>query len=384
MGVRTLALGLFFVGCGGTAGVSGQGGAGGGGREGSTGVAGAAGNAAAGAPGGAGGSRGSAGLAGAAGPGGAAGTGIAAGGATGNGGSAGAAASSLLVTAPTFSVAAESESTQCVVLDLGNAGAMSVGEIDVTIGAAVYELRITAVSSELQTTPAPCTPFGDVFDAGARPLVFARTSGDDFVFPAGVGYSLVAHQRLRLEIHAFNATDVPVTATAQATFKPAAGGPLQHEAGLLLLESENFLVTSGDPAATGDVFFPLSNALGAASVFRLMGYTHDLGTGVTMKTAASASDVAPASIYAPTAFSPADPPVITTTPPVVLPVPGGVDLACSWKPASGASVSRGPSVFDERCAAFVSYYPAAAAHACTHVGAGVGVTVCCPGEAGCP
>lgn len=103
-----------------------------------------------------------------------------------------------------------------------------------------------------------------------------------------------------------------------------------------------------------------------------------------MKTATSADDGTPMSIYAPSAFSPADPPVITTTPPVVLPVPGGVDLACAWNPASGSTVSRGPSVFDERCTGFLSYYPAAAAQACTHVGSGVGTTVCCPGGAGCP
>src|SRR5262245_41911018 len=70
----------------------------------------------------------------------------------------------LVVVAPSFSVPANTESTQCVVLDFGNAQPVHIGAIKSTINSVVYELRIGAVSGTAQTIPSPCTPFGDLND----------------------------------------------------------------------------------------------------------------------------------------------------------------------------------------------------------------------------
>jgi hypothetical protein len=292
--------------------------------------------------------------------------------------------SALVVSAPSFSVAVGGESTQCVVLDLGNATVIQVGEIESTLSPVVYELRIAAVSDAAQTTPSPCTPFADIDDQTVRPLVFARNRSEDLSFPTGVGYTLAAHQLLRFEVHAANATAGALDASVSATFRLSPAATIQ-EAGLLLLEAADINIQADATATLGPIFFPLSGAFGSASIFRLMGYTHALGVSVAMATLTSAGDPSPALIYSPPAWDPGSPLVVTKAPPVVLPAPGGIGLTCSWNNSAGAgTVTRGPSVNDERCVGVVSYYPAVAPHACVNTGLGAGVTVCCPGGSGCP
>jgi hypothetical protein len=293
----------------------------------------------------------------------------------------------IVLSASSFSVAVEGESTQCVVLDLGNAEAIHVGEIKTTISDVVYELRISKVAGAAQTTPTSCTPFGDLLDAAVTPIVFAKNKNEDLLFPSGVGYTLAAHQLLRFEIHASNLTGAAKDATATATFTPTPAATFQHEAGLLWVEAFGVNVPPRQFTILGPLFFPLPSSLSSASLFRAEGYTHKLGDIVIMGVGTSAADPARIDFYNAAGFVPDTPLVITKTPPLVFPSPAGIFLSCAWNnPMMGVSaltVTRGPSVDDERCAGALSYFPAVAAHACLQMGSGVAVTVCCPGGAGC-
>ncbi|HTA20352.1 MAG TPA: hypothetical protein VK989_13730 [Polyangia bacterium] len=283
----------------------------------------------------------------------------------------GARPSSYEVKTPTFSVALGSETTQCVVLDLGNEQPVHVGHIKATISAPIYELRIAAVGGGVQTTPTDCVPFGDVTDSTARPLMFARNNIEDLSFPAGIVYTFAAHQLLRFEIHAWNPTGDALPANASAIFSVSSDATFQHEAGLLLLEASEVHVNPGETGTLGPEFFRISDVLSAASIFRLEGYTHELGTEMTMSLAASATDASPITIYAPNPWNPANPLVVDEGVPFALGANGGIALTCAWNNTAGQNpVTRGPSVADERCAAFVSYYPAVSAHVCVHSGAG--------------
>jgi hypothetical protein len=360
-----IATALFVLGCGGSnaTGTGGSGGAAGhGGAAGGSGATGTA---------GASGSTGASGTAGATGTAGASGT--------------GGASSPLVLTPASFSVAMDGESTQCVVLDLGNAAPIHVGEIKTTLSPAVYEVRIGATSGSAQTTPSPCDPFGDIDSATVKPLVLARSATDDLVFPTGIGYTFAAHQLLRFEVHAYNATAGALDAAVSATFTPVPDATFQQEAGLLVFEDSDITIAAQATVSVGPVFFPLSTALGSASLFRMMGYTHKLGIDVAMRTATSATDPSPTTIYSPV-WDPASPPVVTKTPPVALASPGGIALSCTWNNSAGVRQVRfGTSVVnDERCAGVVSYYPAATVHRCIHSSVGGGIVLCCPGAAGCP
>ena len=92
---------------------------------------------------------------------------------------------------------------------------------------------------------------------------------------------------------------------------------------------------------------------------------------MTMALAASATDPSPMSIYAPAPWDSANPLVVDEATPFAVAAAGGITLTCAWNNTMGHdAVTRGPSVADERCAAFLSYYPAVTSHLCVHTGAG--------------
>jgi hypothetical protein len=296
----------------------------------------------------------------------------------GDAGGDAAAPTAIELKAPTFTAAKSAQSTQCVMLDLGNAQTIHVGHVKTTLSAPVYEVRIGAVTGAVQATPTACTPFADIMDSAVRPLVFARNDVEELSFPAGVGYTLAPHQLLRVEIHTWNPTNDDLPANVSTIFTVSKDADFQHEAGLLLLENLDVQIAAGaQTVQLGPQFFPLAPTLGAASIFRLEGYTHELGIDLTMSLATGATDPAPTSIYAPAPWNPANPLIVDEATAVAVPTNGGITLTCKWNNANGATqVQRGPSVMDERCAGFVSYYPAVAARACLHMGNSTGPTVC--------
>ena len=360
-----IATGLFVLGCGGSnaSGTGGSGGAAGhGGAAGSSGATGTA---------GASGSSGASGTAGATGTAGASGT--------------GGASSPLVLTPASFSVAMDGESTQCVVLDLGNAAPIHVGEIKTTLSPAVYEVRIGATSGGAQTTPSPCDPFGDIDGATVKPLVLARSAIDDLVFPTGIGYTFAAHQLLRFEVHAYNATAGALDAAVSATFTPVPDATFQQEAGLLVFEDADISIAAQATVSVGPVSLPVVHRA------RKRITVSDDGLHAQARNRCGDADrdqrhrpVPDHDLF--TGLGSASPPVVTKTPPVALPSPGGIALSCTWNNSAGVRQVRfGTSVMnDERCAGVVSYYPAAAVHRCIHSSVGGGIVLCCPGAAGCP
>jgi hypothetical protein len=102
-------------------------------------------------------------------------------------------------------------------------------DVKATIGAPVYEMRVSAVSAADPTTPTPCPPFGDIGDAARRPLMFACNNPEDLSFPAGIGYTLPAHQLLRLEIHAWNLTNNALPVNTSTPFTVMSDSAYQHE-----------------------------------------------------------------------------------------------------------------------------------------------------------
>jgi hypothetical protein len=213
--------------------------------------------------------------------------------------------------------------------------------------------------------------------------VFARNATDDLAFPSGIGYTLAAHQLLRFEVHAWNVTAGALDASVSAAFTPVPDATFQQEAGLLVVEEADISIAPSATTTVGPVFLPLSTAIGGASLFRMTGYTHRFGTDLSMRTATSATDPSPTTIYAPV-WDPSSPPIVTKMPPVALPSPGGIALTCTWHNTGLTSVRFGTSLNDERCAGILSYYPAATVHRCIHTSMSGGITLCCPGAAGCP
>lgn len=333
--------------------------------------------------GGAGGTAGTGGSSGTAGTGGSAGGGPA--GTTGGAGTAGTLAP-ITITVPTFSVAAGAETTQCVIVDLGNAKTIHVGEIKTMFGPAVYEILIGATPGPALTKPSTCNPFSAINNRDFRPLVLTRVSNrptDLLTFPAGVGYTLAAHQFVRIEVHAFNDSAGAADVAVSAAFTPMPDAAFQQEAGLIMFEENSISLAAQATTTVGPTFYPLPTAIGGATVAQLMGYTHKLGAAMKIATATSATDAAPSVIYEPS-YNPADPVAVWYTPPLVLPSSGGINLTCTFNNSGATEVVQSFDLTGERCAVVLYYYPATAVQHCLHFIEGGGGTDCCPGSQACP
>jgi hypothetical protein len=274
--------------------------------------------------------------------------------------------------APSFRVEAMSEVTRCVELDLGNVGALQVGELRTTRGTGIFELRISAVSqANANASLRDCIPFDDVTDAGVKSLMYTKRASDGMVFPSGVGYSLESHQALRFEIHALNLSDTAIDTAVSATFVPMAPGAYQAEAGLLILQNLNITLGPTATGVTSKAYFPAPAGLTSANLFALAGDTHKMATALTLATAPTSAG-ARTVVYSPTWLWD-QPELVTFTSPVKVPVGGGIELACQWNNNTQNTIHPGTSASDESCRGLIYHYPAVAARTCIMSG---NATVC--------
>jgi hypothetical protein len=315
---------------------------------------------------------------GAAGNGGAAGSGVSgAGGAAGAGGGA----ASFVLKFPDTMVAAGDEATMCVVLDLGNDAAVHIGQIHDMLAPGVTSLTMyRSTAAAAQTTPMPCAPFNALANGNAgTPMTMSIRPDDDLVLPDGAGYSLGAHQLVRLELHAFNNSSAPVMVGATSTLT-AMTTPYVREAGLMVLMDPDISIPPNAMATLGPAYLP-GTALAAADIFRIEGYTHSKGTNVKLATTTGKSGPDTV-VYDVAGWSSDNPPVATPSVPINVPTGGGFHLTCSWNNTSSFTVKFGNSSVSETCAALLWYAAAVPASVCVHSDASA-VDVCCPGSALC-
>jgi hypothetical protein len=281
---------------------------------------------------------------------------------------------------PVQTVAPGAEDTQCVVLTVPTAGAVRVESMRNTLEAGAVELALFRTSDPEQTTPVACQFFQGTTDGNL--LMLTHKPDDVLQFPAGVGYLFDPQQRVRMMLHLYNPGAVPLDVHVRATFTINADVANHVEAGLLLMMNPDVVIPPGGVASlTSFLDVPAVGPLAGASFFRMMGYTHALGTAVTAVTGPGAAG--PMTVrYDPT-WDPSNPAEALFEPAFGLPSPGGFGFTCQWNNTGGNSVGSGTSVLDEMCLVQASFYPATSSLVCVHTAQGGGQDFCCPGSALC-
>jgi hypothetical protein len=311
-----------------------------------------------------------------------AGAGGSAGSASDEAGAAGAATgpTSFTLDFPTQTVTPGLENTLCVVLDLGNDSAVHIAEIHNHLSAGAFDLLVYKSSAATTSAPTGCAPLSSLQVAGGVPLMLSHRPDDDLVLPSGVGFTLAPHQKIGLELHFLSTVAQDIS--TQTTFT-VASEPYQAEAGFIMLSNIDVSLPAGSQQITAAAYLP-GTPLAAASIFRFVGYTHQLGTEVTLTTSASEAGT-PTSIGdldpTPTA-SPAHA-VATFSPAVTLPTGGGFTLTCHYTSDPNMATTYGRNANNEQCAALLWYSPAVSSNLCLHTANSGGVDVCCPGGIGC-
>jgi len=277
------------------------------------------------------------------------------------------------------------EDTRCVTVHLDNTVPIKVHQFHNVLGAVSHHYIVYRVTGEPENAdPIPCKPFTDTVDATkGSPLMISQTKDDTLTLPDGVAYSFAANQEIRLELHFINTTDQPQMLMATTTFTTMADADFQNEADFLFIGSPDIDILPGTTAEVS-AYFPLPAEFAGSSVFAITGHEHQLGTGVKVWTATSASDPGTA-VYDPPNFTWSEPPTVQHDPPFQIPNGGGFKFTCTWdNTAPGAVETKfGGGFNDEMCFFWTYYYPSHGAKVCVHTDQAGGHDICCPGDSLC-
>jgi hypothetical protein len=277
------------------------------------------------------------------------------------------------------------EGTRCAVVDVGNAAEVKISKIHNVTAAHHLVVYLLDDPATPVSEPVTCEPFAKALvpGAGATPLMIAQKPDDSLELPGGVAYSFYPHQKILLELHYFNGTDEPMTATATTTFHVGAPDVIRDEASFLFIGTPDVKLPPGADTTIEGYFTP-PESLQGIDYYAITGHTHGLGTDVQVQTAAT-RDGTRTSVYAPTAFRWSEPETQRYTPPFSVPDGGGFHFQCSYRNTTAETVKWGESAKAEMCFFWAYYYPSQGARMCLHTtlaGGPDGIDVCCPAESG--
>lgn len=177
----------------------------------------------------------------------------------------------------------------------------------------------------------------------------------DFAFPSGVGMRLTAGTRLLLNLHLYNASDMPLSGTSGTLFQEAAAGEVQH-VGEVVLAGPTVTLSVPTGVSTQSGTCNISNVTSEPiQVFALSQHMHKLGTNLrTVVRRSGSADIELQNL--PYNFEQQSFQLKT---PVVELRPGDVlTTYCSYNNTTGAVVRFGESSNDEMCFSDLFYYPA--------------------------
>jgi hypothetical protein len=276
------------------------------------------------------------------------------------------------------------ESTQCVILRLGNAEQLRVGAIHNVLGEASHHFIVYRTSdTEERTEPFDCEPFVDTLDpTKGSPLMITQRADELLELPEGVAFSFEPNQMIRLEMHYINYAPGPMDISATAEFIPIAPEEFEHEAEFLFIGNPDIDIAPRTMATVGPSFFPMPSMFDGVSFFGITGHTHQLGTNMQVWTAPSESGPDTA-VYDVSSWSWDEPETVHHDPPFTIPSGGGFRFRCDYDNTTSEQVGFGESANQEMCFFWAYYYPSRGAYVCGHSDQFGGFDICCPGSPIC-
>ena len=215
----------------------------------------------------------------------------------------------------------------------------------------------TVLTTYAGASPADGTVRCGVGTNGQSMIYGSGVGAPDFEFPPTVGLHLRKGQRLLLNLHLYNATDLPMTGTSGALYKPTTAAETPNIAELVLAGPTATLnVPTGESTQSGTC--QLSNVTSEPiHVFALSQHMHKLGTH--LKTV----------VNRPTELVLQDEPYNfeeqkfhLIEPHIELLPNDTLTTHCTYNNTTGSAVRFGESSDDEMCFSDVFYYPAQAAN----------------------
>ena len=274
------------------------------------------------------------------------------------------------------------ERTQCIVVHLGNATPIHVGQIHNLLGTSSHHMIVYRVNDTTeQPAPFDCQPFADTLNpTHGNPLMISQKKDDLLQLPSGVAFTLDANQMLRIEMHYINATAATTTLVSSTTMVELPDAQFQFEGSFLFVGDTNIHIPAMAAYTLGPKYFHMPSTYANSNFFAITGHEHQWGKNVQVWTATGDSDPG-TPVYQVPGWLWSEPNTITFDPPFQVPPGGGLKFQCDWANGSANPVAFGESANDEMCFFWAYYYPSQGAAVCFHQDTdGGGLDLCCPGS----
>jgi Copper type II ascorbate-dependent monooxygenase, C-terminal domain len=252
------------------------------------------------------------------------------------------------------------ETTQCIVMPLGNTEDVVVDSLTIDLSAGSHHLIVYMTSDAVQSDPVNCIPFAGIATGSDTPLVFANKQHETWTFPSGVAQLVPANQNVRVEGHYINATAQDLQGTGTVTFQttPASVAPPFQQANFVFYGTSQISIP---PNASFETPQNFQAGIAGTHFISVTTHEHRLGTDAVVWASAQPGDVSnqiandtdwsnPSWNLLPTQFD--------------FDGTSGLTYQCSWFNNTTATVGFGESALNEMCFIGGYYYPATVLDLC--------------------
>jgi hypothetical protein len=251
------------------------------------------------------------------------------------------------------------ETTQCIVVPLGNTEDVVMNGYTINLSEGSHHLIVYETTDMEQDDPVNCTPFAGLALGTDIPIVFANTKQETWAFPAGIAIDLPANQMIKIEGHYINTTASDLQGTGNVTFDtvPAATAPAFQAANFNFFGTTKITIPPNSTYSTGPLF---QAGIAGTHFISVTTHQHRLGTGaqVWLGNQGDMSDrVANDTDWSTPSWS-------LIAPQYDFDGTNGLNYQCDWTNTTDQTVGFGESALDEMCFVGGYYYPSQGMNLC--------------------
>jgi hypothetical protein len=251
------------------------------------------------------------------------------------------------------------ETTQCIVVPLGNTEEVVMNGYSINLSEGSHHLIVYMTTDAEQDDPVNCSPFTGLALGTDVPIVFANKKQATWAFPTGVAVDIPANQMIKIEGHYINTTasDLQGTGNVSFVYAPKASSPPFQPAGFDFFGTTNITIQPNSTYSTGPLF---QAGIAGTHLIVITTHQHRLGTGIQVwagDPGVQSNEIADDMDWSNPSWS-------LIAPQFDFDGTNGLTYQCSWTNTTDEVVSFGESALDEMCFVGGYYYPSQGMNLC--------------------
>jgi hypothetical protein len=251
------------------------------------------------------------------------------------------------------------ETTQCIVVPLGNTEDVVLNGYTINLSEGSHHLIVYMTTDAEQDDPINCAPFTGLALGTDIPIVFANKKQETWAFPAGIAIDIPAHQMIKIEGHYINTTADDLEGTGNVSFDttPKATAPTFQPASFNFFGTTNISIQPNSTYSTGPLF---QAGIAGTHFISVTTHQHRLGSGIQVW----AGDPGDQTDQIADDMDWSTPSWKLLAPQYDFDGTNGLTFQCAWTNTTDQVVGFGESALNEMCFVSGYYYPSHGMNLC--------------------